>query len=253
MTSSIDICNEALATIGARSTMNSFDEASKEAVNCKIFYNPTRTALLRAAHWGFARKQQLLSELGNLQDATAPYPWGFKYAYPADCLRFRYLVPQPVQTTADATVIPAEAWTFWPLPAPCRDWPFLVANDIDKRCVLTNVQFAIGVYTADVQDPDIWDTLFHQAMVAALAAKLCMNISGKVQLMQTFNQQANDAILVARAADGNEAMPTTEHIPEWIVARGVPQWGLGWGDGLGWGVGNAGMGTWYQGPEQWAM
>jgi hypothetical protein len=247
MTSAIDICNEALASIGARSVIASFTESSKEAVNCQIFYGPTRTALLRAAHWGFARKQQLLSELGNAQDSTAPYPWGYKYAYPADCERFRYLVPQPVTTTANAEVIPADAWATWPLPAPCRDWPYVIANDVDKRCLLTNVQYAIGVYTCDVQDPDLWDSLFRQAMVAAMAAKLCMNISGKVQLMQGFKQEANDAIMVARAADGNEAMPSTNHTPDWIAARGTP-----WGYGLAPAVLGGGL-LWNQSYEQWGM
>lgn len=247
MTSAIDICNEALASFGARSVITSFDEASKEAVNCKIFYTPVRKSLLRAAHWGFARKQQLLSELGNAQASTAPYPWQFKYAYPADCERFRYLVPMPVTTDVDAEVIPALDVSYWPLPMPSRSWQYLIANDTDKRCVLTNVQYAIGVYTADVDNPDLWDSLFHQAMVAALAAKLCFNISGKGQFIEEFKQQAQDAIVVARAADANEAMPTTEHMPEWLAARGSP-----WGYPSLYGMTN-GNGTWYQGPEAWGM
>ncbi len=246
MTSAIDICNEALALFGSRSVINSFDEPSKESINCKIFYNPTRKSLLRAAHWGFARKQFLLSELGNLQDQTSPYPWQFMYAYPADCERFRYLVPMPVTQSPDVEALPAIDVSYWPLPAPCRNWPYLIANDTDKRCVLTNVQYAIGVYTADVQNPDIWDSLFHDALVAALAAKLCFNISGKGQFIETFRGMANDAILVARAADANEAQPTSDHTPDWIAVRGAgfPSLALGW---------NGGAGTWYQGPESWAM
>jgi hypothetical protein len=124
---------------------------------------------------------------------------------------------------------------------------YLVANDTDKRCVLTDVQYAIGVYTADVQNPDLWDSLFHQAMVAALAARLALPISGKVQTANQFKQDANDAILIARAADGNEAEPSTDHTPDWIMARGLP-WGYG--------IANQfvqGNGLWYQGPEKWAM
>lgn len=245
MASAIDICNEALAVIGARSQIVSFDEASKEAVNCKLFYNATRRALIRAAHWGFARKQLLLTE--EQGPATAPYPWGYKYAYPADCERVRYIVPMPLGIALPDDVIPTDA-AFWPLPFPCRQWRFIVANNVDSKSILTNVQYAVGVYTADVQDVDLFDSLFHEAFVNALAAKLTLPISGNVQMMSEWKALANDAILVARAADGNEAMPSTDHTPDWIVARGVPAYAA-FNDFVG--AGQAGL--WYQGPEAWGM
>ncbi len=249
MTSAISICNEALAEASCRATITSFDEPDKEAINCKIFYNSCRQELLRRAHWGFARKQQLLTQIGDFLNMTAPYPWGWSYAYPADCIRMRYVIPMQVLTTATGDIIPNEAIAYMPLPMPSRGWRFLIGNDDTRRAVLANIEFAIGVYTCDVTNTDLFDPLFQSALVAYLASKLAFSISGDVDIRDSMLKRAQEAIAEAQAADGNEARPSTNNTPEWIAVRGLPSYA--W-NAPGGPIGN-GWGEWFCGPDSWGM
>ena len=81
--SPIDIANMALAEIGTRSSITAFDDGSVEGYQAGLWYDQLRQMLLRTAPWGFSRGQLVLTQLGDLvPDATAPYPYLFKYAYP---------------------------------------------------------------------------------------------------------------------------------------------------------------------------
>lgn len=195
MTAPVDICNRALSEIGTRSTIASLDEASPEAYNCSLHYDRLRRMLLRGAHWNFAREQQpALTAL-----ATPQQPWQAAYAYPSDCLAFRFLQP-PGQY-------------FW---APSPLFRFVVSG----KTIQTNLLQAGGVYTSDVQDCDLFDDLFADALTAALAAHVLLALTGNANEKQGFLQAALQSVQVARAADGNEGTPSTDHVPDWILARG---------------------------------
>jgi hypothetical protein len=85
MTTDVDICNRALAEIGARVIIASLAEATPAAKNCNLLYNPMRQQILRAAPWAFARKTLAITPIGLLTDnpPASPYPWLAKYLYPA--------------------------------------------------------------------------------------------------------------------------------------------------------------------------
>jgi hypothetical protein len=214
-----------------------------------------RQALLRAAPWGFSRGQAVLSLLGSLTDTPpgAPYPWGFKYLYPPSCLKVRYLLP-PTPNNINQVEGLQQAWGSYFRPS--RSNRFIIANETDvggnqRRVVLSNLCQAQVVYVLDVTDVSLFDPLFSDALSAALSAKLVIPLSGNVQMRPQFIQSAQDAILQARAADGNEAMPTTDHTPDWIAARGV------WVDNFlgGWGPFGPMQGDWLVGWDNlnWGM
>lgn len=248
MTSPIDICNRALSLIGTRSTIASFDEGSAESIACAMWYDEMRMQLLRAAPWGFARAQGPLSALGSYLTNTAPWPWGFKYMYPPSCLRVRYVLPPTPYATA---TVPASEGFYFPFGA-SPAYRFVVANDIEplsgfqRRVVLSNLQDAQAVYIIDVTDPDLFDSQFKQALTSALAAVLVISLTGNAGMRQSFIQSAENAITAARVSDGNEAMPSTAHTPDWIIARdaggfygdgaqfALGNWWTPW-DGMGWG------------------
>lgn len=246
MTADVDICNRALAEVGARSTITSLSDPSPEAVNCAIQYTTLRQQLLRAAPWGFGRKTAPLSLLGSLTDVppAAPYPWMYKYAYPADCLKVRYILWMPPEATNPAPLV-GEPLFASPWMMPSRNNRFLVANDDtvgpQRRVILSNVQNALAVYTLDVTNPDLWDPLFDNALVMLLANKLIIPLSGNVNMKNQYLQQAMLAVSEARAMDGNEAMPSVDHTPDWIMARGDP---ISWNGGWPW-VNT--LGQWYSG------
>jgi hypothetical protein len=97
------------------------------------------------------------------------------------------------------------------------------------KVVLSNLEFAIFVYTMDSSDPNIWDSLFEEAFIFALAAKLCNPLSGDKSRAKELAQNAEVTVMKARVADANESPTPTEHIPDWIKARGYAG-----GDGLEW-------------------
>ena len=243
MTTSADIANRAMVAMGARSTIaNLALEQSPEAKQMNLLYNPTRDALLRAAHWDFARKiiqGTLLKAAPGVAGSTTPAsntwnpetmpapPWSYEYVYPADCMKVRYVTPSP-GGGSDAGV---ENMFSVPSVSPVRSAgginpvPFAIALDTDEndnqmRVVLTDAYRALVCYTARVEVEDMWDASFQEAMVYSLAAQVALSITGNLQTAQVCSAKARDTLLVARARDGNEGTASVNRTPDWIAARG---------------------------------
>lgn len=253
MSSITDICNRALSEIGTQSTIASLEENSAEAEQCSLWYDKLRKQLLRSAPWGFARYQTPLTQLGDLWDATAPYPSLFKYAYPPLALKIRYLLrqPPPLPPATQVPVVGDPVVGNWLRPS--RTNRYLIGLDIDllgnqTKIITSNVCNAIGVFTADVTNPEIFDELFEGALTAALSYKLVIPLSGNVGMKNDFKAEAMDAVMSARAVDGNEAIPVSEPVTDWIAARGR---GGYYNAGLGAGAGDAfgGWGNWSDGND----
>lgn len=108
MTTVVDIVNQALQSIGTRTTIASLTENSNEAIQASLIYAKARDQLLRMAPWNCA------TNLANLTLITAqpgtpeftgagptlwqkglpPPPWVYEYQYPVDCLKPLYVMPQ---------------------------------------------------------------------------------------------------------------------------------------------------------------
>lgn len=255
MTTPTDICNRALSEMGTQSTIASLSESSPEAVQCALWYTTLRQQLLRMANWGFARRQVVLTELGNYADATSPYPWLYKYAYPSDCIKFRYTIAPPYPAVNPSVAPQVGVGPVGPQWGPSRACRFLIDEDVDgsgvvTKTIISNVSQAIGAYTMDVVNPDRWDSLFEGAMVAALAYRLVIPLSGNVGMRQDFAASAERMIIRAQVADGNEAVPSSDHTVDWIEARGC-----GYPGGYAYGQGLAGWGSWYGSNDamNWGM
>lgn len=256
MASEIDLCNRVLAEIGTRSSISSFDDGSVEATNCGLFYNVTRQRLLRTAPWGFCRRQVTLTQLGDLYpDNTSPYPFLWEYAYPSDCLKVRYILypPNPANpAVAPAVGVGLQGSVSW---APSRKNRFVLQSSLDTdnnriRTILSNVPQAICVYNGDEENAGMFDSLFADALEAALAFKLVIPLSGNVGMKNEYKQLAMQAISEARAADGNESITTSDPKVDWIETRGI-------GSAYGWGPGVRGgdWGSWWGGWDEmnWSM
>ncbi len=238
MTSQVDICNNALAAIGTRSSISSITERSAEAAACRLQYDSTLRTLLRAAHWSFAGRATnlaLLKAMPGTPENTAPWdgvwnpltmpppPWLYSYGYPSDCLQFRYVMYMQV---SDGISIPIfSAGNIQVNPFSQRAAKFVVANDTNTdgtqiKAICTNQQSAVGWYTIMVDDPNLWDASFVSAMIDALGGALVPQLVGSVEKQQMQYKKANATIMEARARDGNEALTTFDAVPDWIRARG---------------------------------
>lgn len=111
------------------------------------------------------------------------------------------------------------------------------ATATPQRVIVCNQEFATLVYTQDVTDPNLFDDLFQQAFSSVLGAQLSIPLGGDKTLTKLAIQIANDAIMQARAQDGNEGLTVNDITPDWIRIRGVdfvnpysgPYLGYDWG------------------------
>lgn len=258
----LSISNRALLSVGARTQVSSVfpSDGSAEANSLSVLWNPTFEQLARVAPWNSLRKSAQLALLAaaqgtpeNPEGTTYPlpeFPWLYSYAYPADCLRFSYIIPSnpvgqggsPPQTTINNTSGPIV-----PSGGQIR---FVVSSALDAngnpiKIILTNQDQAQGVYVSDIPNPAQWDSLFQGAMVATLGAFLVPALSLSFPLMQIVIKQAEEAIQIARVADGNEGVTSMDHLPDWMQARAGAQ-GIGGGYGF-WNNGFLNFGGGYDG------
>ena len=266
MTSITDIANRALSSIGTRSQIASLAENSNEAKACRLILEPLRDELLRLAPWNCATNYNTLALIcaaqGTPENPTGtdvvwqkglpPPPWSYEYAYPSDCLRPLWIVPQFSTGFTGIPITSAVTGTspmLWQGPAV----PYKVAIDqvtagvpavggADTKVILTNQAMAILAYIKQVTNPDIWDPQFQQALVAALASRLVWTLTGNKELANAKTQEANGYITIARQGDGNEGLTVNDVTPDWIRVRGIdfaygPAWGpdagYNWGGMLG--------------------
>jgi hypothetical protein len=248
MADQVSIANRALLAVGARAQVSSVtpSDGSEEGDAIAVLWAPTFEMLARTAPWNCLRKQATLSLLAAAQgtpenpDGTVmplpPTPWLYMYAYPSDCLMFRFVSPSfpngngsniPMMTNVNSapTWLPTGGQVVFQIssnPDPITGAPVLV--------VLTNQDQAQAVYTANQSNPATWDSLFQQAMVNSLGAFLVPALSLSLPLMDRVVKGAESAIAHARTMDGNEGVTTMDHDPDWMQAR---LGGQGWGGGFG--------------------
>lgn len=243
MASETELCNRALGQAGAQTTIQSIDDQrDKAAQTCRLYFGPTRDAMLRAAHWDFARKAAYLTVIkalpgtpenpstgdGYWQPQYPAPPWVYSYQYPSDCIAVRYISPQ-LQTGWNSDQIPiTPVQVGYPLyfgNLCIRPQKFMVAHDTDLqgqacRCVLSDQNLAIAIYTVRVTNPDLWDSSFEEGFVDALAARLVFPLSGDKTLRRDLIASAKRSILEAQARDGNEGLKFDDAVPDWIRIRG---------------------------------
>lgn len=241
MTSIVDFANECLLAIGARATVSSLQDQSPQAQACNIIIGPKLQMLLRSAHWGCARRALRITELkaryinGTLSTDPPPEPFLYEYLYPPDCLKARF-IPRYWNNDGGASTVPLTTGggMFPAGPRIVGFMPFAVGLDTDSannplKVILTNQCRAQLVYTQDIsQTPDLWDSQFHQAAVATCGAFLVNPLARNAALMNEMSGLAANLVAQARATDGNEALPSQDHIPDWVQIRAS---GGGYGDG----------------------
>jgi hypothetical protein len=157
MATVIDICNAALAKLGAES-IREFDKANKRSRVCEIMYPHARDTLLGQYDWSFARRIVALREA---LDATTVPELGKAYIIPQDCVRPLDVYPRGS----------ADAWEVI--------GGFIYTRTAAPRLRYTRREANAGVYTTSFVD--------------ALAAKLAFEISPTI-LAATDNDRAGDRL-----------------------------------------------------------
>lgn len=254
MTSPVDIVNQALDEIAAKATISGINPASPPnslaAQVASRQYQPRIDALSRSAHWNCLRFQASLTLLKARQGTpenpsgtslpVPPTPWLYEYGWPQSpfCLRARYVVPVLDGPTVSPPIFTGIGST---MPVLIANYavPFAVASDLDQnnkqvRVILTNAESAQLVYTARVEDPDLWDSQFTEAAISYLAAWFVNPIAKSKELLAERVAVAKDMVVAARISDGNEGPSSVDHIPDFIAVRGAGGLQFGRFNMMGW-------------------
>ena len=196
--SSVQICNFGLSHVGAKGSIESLDEASREAQVCKLWFDWSRNQVLEDFNWPFARKRQTLALLA---DEDPPAEWAYRYGYPSDCVKARFIV-NPVGK--EAAAIPFQVETI---------------SDGSSKSILTDLENAVMVYTFDQSDPTLFSSKFIDALSYRVASNIAFQITGDPELSaQVFKIYQT----VLRSATGSSAQEGIDQLPrdaEWIRAR----------------------------------
>ena len=195
MASEIEICNLALSHLGSY-TINSLLDASQEARKCKLYYPYARDFVLRNFPWNFAEKRINLAEVSGV----TPIGYDYAYQYPSDCLKARKIYNEvsggnPIDFIINAT------------------------DDLIDKLIYTNEQAAILIYTAKITDPNLFDSVFINALSYRLASDIAIALTKKANLQQMMLQLYTQYMSMAQTANASESKDTTQYENPFIAAR----------------------------------
>lgn len=174
------LCNLALGRVGIRATIDSLEEATTEAQQCKVYFAQARDSVLASAWWPFATARAVLAETAEVRDG-----WVYAYALPVDCMAPRYLWAgqrnPPTSARAKYAVELNDAGSWWLL--------------------LADVSPATLVYTRKVDSLALFPPLVADAVAWRLAVDLVLALPVKPHVASLVEAKARAALVAAMAAE----------------------------------------------------
>lgn len=199
MASQVQIVKLALQHIGDRYDISDITEESVEAEQANLIYDDTRKELLRRYPWRFAHAY---TSPATLSGVTVPGNWDYAYQYPTDAVKVKHIT-----NIADRND-PILAFEI-----------ALIEGTSNTKAILTDEQNAEFAYTKDISDPTRFDPEFTMAFSFLLAERMCMALTGSLDIKSALSQEVLRA--VGQAADTDSSEGRTQDAPEasWIDAR----------------------------------
>lgn len=185
--SEVAICNAALFAIGDSVRITSLDDDTVLARLCKERYPRVRDALLRSYPWNFAAARASLAA----DTSTPAFEFDYQYALPSDFLWLRELYGNE-----------------------------RASYQVEGGLILCSIAAPLEIkYTRRVDDPNLFDDLFCEALAARLAAELCAARTESGGRAEALYNLSNAKIMEARKLDAQEG--AAESLPEttWITER----------------------------------
>jgi len=190
MTDEVSICNLALQSLGAKS-ITALSEDSVAGRACNRIYAHARDTELRAHPWSFAR-----ARVSVAASSTDPaFGYAKQYQMPSDCLRI----------------------------LPTNGYGGTTNQDdfqIEGRKILTNASSPIKlVYIRQVTDPNDFDQLFVELLVARIAMEIAEKVTQSNQKKEDAMKLYTNALKEARRVNAFERPPLEEPVDSWVNAR----------------------------------
>ena len=183
-TSVVQIINNALIKIGA-SAILTLTENSESARAANLIYEQVRDASIRDHVWNFAIRRVELA-----QNSTAPaFEFSYQYNLPSDCLR----------------VLRMEDMGMY--------------YKIEGGKLLTDEGTAKILYLSRVEDVNLFDALFVEALSARIAAELSVTLSESNTLYTNMMEIYQRKIADARSMDAQESGYQELIADTWLDSR----------------------------------
>lgn len=222
MASVADVCNMALAHLGARTQVNSISppDGSAEAGYCARFYPVARKELIETGAWAFTRRRVQLTEVDNVSNV-----WQYAYAEPAGMVNALRVLNQRYLMAIGAS---------WPLmyePGSLMNWALVdelfkergsSEFDIENGIIYTNEPEAWFLYTQDVTDTTKFSPMFTSALGMLLASYLAGPIIKGLEGAQVGARWRDAAMSLsarAEASDANSTNQRADHVAAHIRGR----------------------------------
>lgn len=175
--SETSICNQSLGTIGAKQIDNVETDASIQAIQCRLHYEPTRDALIRSYTWRFASARAVLAQ----NTITPVFEWEFQYILPNDFMAMRSIYENRFSSINFRNYV------------------------LEGDQLLTDEDEMSIRYVKKVTDTSKFDPLFVKVLVLLLADEMIGPLTGGDARIQNKIDTALDKLMPAvRALDGQE-------------------------------------------------
>lgn len=203
---SVTICNLALMMVGIP-PITSFEDDNNNAKLCKNYFPVLRDRVLRDHSWSFATAAE---NLQRLQEISIDDEYEYCCALPGDVIR--------VIALSD-------------------DSPY---RRIGNKILIKNYPAKV-LYVKRVEDPNLFDETFIEALQYLIASEIGLANTRNVQLIHMFRERYEKSLATARSIDSQEnrfAMQNRIRESSYIAARGYT--GSGKVTGVNFVEGNAG-------------
>lgn len=221
MATKIDIFNLALYKLAQSVAIPAVPDESAAADVMNRLWEPMRDLVLTERVWPWALRSQALAVV-----AEAAQPgWGYRYAYPNDCLTAYAVtdgnglsVAGKLSRFADGSYV-ASVWG-----SGAFDWD--TSYGASGTTINTSVEQAYLVYAARVEDTSRFPAQFVNALACRMAAEAGPPLIGDVGLTSKRDllQEYNLALTNAGAHAMNEGRNEADYVTPMLAARGGSAW-----------------------------
>ena len=195
-----DIANLAAGHLGNSVPIQEMnDDRSAIALACRTYFDRTVKLVLRDFNWPFATKIQTLQTVTNPSSK-----WDLAYGWPSDCLKFRLIESDFRVDNRNSKV------------------PFRIVRGSSGKIILTDRPDAVGEYTMNVTDVNMFDEDFAMALSWRLAFYIAPAITGgdPFKLKQDAWSGYNIELAQAKENAAGEEVDREEPKSEFEYARG---------------------------------
>lgn len=164
----VQICNEAISDLPAHPITDINDITSKEARECARHLPGVVSDLIGYHDFDFVERRIALAAVPNDREGE----WEYAYAFPDEFV-------SPIRLVRDysSTSIPGYVYTstlYWG-----NQQDYAPEYETANGVLYTNLDSAILEYSADVVEPNKWTSLFSQAVIRTLSARIYRPILGE--------------------------------------------------------------------------